>query len=276
MKRAIFLGGMIAAGCAASGAHDALEPATSLAAAENAFAAHSVREGMRPAFLANFADDGVLVRNGWALALPALEAQSPAPNVLDWHPVFVEAARAGDLGISTGPWTITPRDPARPTLHGQFVSAWRRTHGRWQVVADIGISHPGPELAEAALETHVAPGVEDGDAAALAAAEQAFEQLAARGGMRAALDAHGSPRLRFYREGHAPWLGAPRLLPASAADGGAIRFTLQDVQVSRSGDLGFARGTYAGPADARGVWLRAWRREDGAWRVALDVANATR
>lgn len=275
MRRAILLGSAVAAGCAAGSGHDALEPATSLAAAEAAFAAHAVREGMRAAFMANFADDGVLVRNGWTLAHPALQAQAASPSGLDWRPVFVEAARAGDLGISTGPWQITPPDPARPALHGQFVSVWRRAQGRWQVVADIGISHPGPELAQARLETRVAASGIGGDAASLAAAERAFEERAAQEGMRAALATYGSQRLRFYREGHAPGIGAASVLAASA-EARAVRFTVQDAQVSHSGDLGFARGAYAGPADAAGVWLRAWRREDHAWRVALDVANATR
>ena len=276
MKSSLLVGALIAAGCAATGARDPLEPATSLAAAESAFAAQSVRENARAAFLANFADDGVLVRNGWAPARPTLEAQPPAPTTLEWRPVHVEAARAGDLGISTGPWTLTPHDHARAPLHGQFVSAWRRTGESWQVIADIGIVNPGPMLAGAKLEARVAPAAGDGDAASLARAEQAFAQRSIHGGMREAMREHGSEDLRFYREGHAPWLLPARLLPVEAADESAVEFTVEDAQVSRSGDLGFARGTWVQPHEGRrGVWLRAWRREGGTWRVALAVANAT-
>lgn len=277
MKRTLLAGAVIAAGCATGGARDALEPATSLAAAETAFAAHSVRENSRAAFLANFADDGIFVRDGWSVARPALEAQAVPPIVLEWRPAYVEAARAGDLGLSTGPWTITPHDKARPVLHGQFISIWRRTQGRWQVIADIGVSHPDAVLADAKLETHVAPMDGGGDATSLGAAEGDFAQAAAHGGLAAALRAHGSDDMRFYREGQAPWLGSARAIPAGTVDAGDVEYTLQDAQVARSGDLGFARGTYVRPADGtRGVWLRAWRREGRDWRVALAVANATR
>jgi ketosteroid isomerase-like protein len=275
MKPALLVCALIAAGCATRPARDPLEPATSLAAAETAFAAQSVREDSRAAFLAHFADDGVLVRDGWTLAHPALEAQAAPAILLTWRPVYVEAAQAGDLGISTGPWTLTPRDAARPTRHGQFVSVWRRSQGRWQVIADIGTVHDSPALADAKLEMHVASAT-DGDAASLAQAERAFAQEAARSGLRAAIRDHGSQSLRVYREGQAPWLGAALSLPLAAGDENPITYTVQDVQVSRSGDLGFARGTYTWRADAgHGVWLRAWRRENGAWRVALAVANAS-
>jgi len=277
MKRSFALAALVAAGCASSGGPDALEPATSLAAAEAAFAAHSVREDSRAAFLASFADDGVLVRDGWALARSALEAQ-PAPQlVLEWRPVYVEAARSGELGVSTGPWTITPHDKARAPSHGQFVSVWRRTQGRWQVIADIGIANPGAVFSDAQLATRVAGAGSNGDAASLEAAEQAFARTSARDGLRGAMRAFGSDELRFYREGHAPWLAPARALPDEAADERGVQFTVQERQAARSGDLGFARGTYVRTADGgRGVWLRVWRREGGTWRVALAVANATR
>src|SRR3954469_11663458 len=76
----------------------------SLAAAESAFAAHSVREDMRTAFLANFADDGMFVRNGWLVSNTYLAGQKAPPIVLDWKPVYTEIAPSGELGLSTGPW----------------------------------------------------------------------------------------------------------------------------------------------------------------------------
>src|SRR5437763_64410 len=103
MRRTLLAGAALAAGCAVAPPDSgSMEPATSLAAAETAFAAHSVRENAREAFLAHFAPDGVLVvPSGWTAARPALEAQPVAPSVLEWRPVHVEAARAGDLGLST-------------------------------------------------------------------------------------------------------------------------------------------------------------------------------
>ena len=86
------------------------DPPESLAAAETAFAAHSVREDMRAAFLAAFADDGVFVRDGWAVSNTYLKDRPAPPIVLDWRPVYTEVARSGELGLSTGPWKITSKE----------------------------------------------------------------------------------------------------------------------------------------------------------------------
>src|SRR2546430_3678148 len=59
---------------------------SSLARAESAFAAQSVREDMRSAFLVHFAPDGVFVREAWVNAHQYLAAHPAPPIVLDWRP----------------------------------------------------------------------------------------------------------------------------------------------------------------------------------------------
>lgn len=272
MRSALVACAGIAAACTVAATHDDdSSPAPALAAAEHAFAAHSVRENARAAFLANFASDGVLVRDGWTRALPALEAQAIAPIVLDWHPVYVEAARDGDLGLSTGPWTITPRDPAKPTAHGQFVSVWGNDGRGWKVLADIGIAHPGAALESAPLVTRQA---EAGcKTAPLEQAERGFAASASRGGLRGALREFAAADLRLYREGSAPRLGLEAALQSGATDE-AMAYSVLATRTARSGGLGFAYGGYGGARP--GTWLRVWRCEDRAWRVALDVTNAAR
>jgi hypothetical protein len=249
---------------------DPLEPATSLAAAERAFATQSVREDARTAFLANFAPGGVLVRNAWVEAIPALTADAPWPVVLDWHPAYVEAARSGELGLSTGPWKATRQDGSQAS--GDFVSVWRRDAGRWQVVADIGVAHAPSMAWDAPLDTRVGrtaqcPAFDD--------AERAFAHEASIGGLRAALRRQGAEDLRFYREGELPVRGSGEAIGMSL-DEAAVSYAVDASAVARSGELAYARGSYAAGARARGVWLRVWRCELGSWRVLLDIANATR
>lgn len=276
MKIALMALAGLAAACSTNAPRDD-SPAVSLAQAERAFAAQSVRENGRAAFLAHFASDGMLVRNGWTAAMPALEAQPVAPLVLDWHPVYVEAARSGDLGLSTGPWTITPRDPGRPVAHGSFVSLWGRDGGPWKVMADIGIPHPDGSLDDAALETRVDDGSRCAHPPSLEQAEQRFAALAERGDVRSALRALSAVDLRLYREGRPPRLGREAALAGSAAEASARRYSVQVAKVARSGELGFAYGTYSGVRDPEhGAWLRVWRCEREGWRVALDITNATR
>src|SRR4051812_24379624 len=248
MKTSSIACAALAAGCAVSPAPlPDSSIAASLAAAEQAFAAQSVRENTRAAFLANFAEDGMLLVGGeWAPAIPALRDQVPAPRVLDWRPAYVEAARAGDLGLSTGPWKITPRDSAKPPLYGQFVSVWRHQDAGWKVVADIGISHREAALWERPLEMRVADAASaPGNAASLEEAETQLAGIAAQSGERAALRRYGDDGLRLYREGSAPCLGLAAALGATGVGDTPRTFTVQARQVSRSGDIAYARGTYA-------------------------------
>lgn len=256
-----------------------LEPPASLAAAESAFAAQSVRDGMRAAFLAWLAPDATLYRNG-PVNGPAYIAANPDPPILlDWRPAFVEVAASGELGLSTGPWTLTSRrDPGATPRHGQFVSVWKREgKGPWRVRVDLGISHSGPALAHAPLQALSTSNQGNPPApSTIADAEARFAALAARSGDAAAYAALASPSVRVYREGHAPFLGRAEALSSPAAGEARTAWTLETHEASTSGEFGFASGRF-GPAPgaaAAGHYVRVWRREAGDWRIALDVVNA--
>lgn len=278
VSRAPFPLAVLLAGCSVL-AHSPApsSDAASLAAAESAFAAQSVREGMRAAFLAWLSPDATLYRNG-PVNGPAHMAASPDPPiVLDWRPVFVEVAASGELGLSTGPWTAkSRRDPAAPVRHGQFVSLWKRAaDGAWRVRVDLGISHPEAALASAALHASVTPGPGPGSRGTLAQAEERFARTAAGDGEAAAYAQSVSSSVRLYRDGHPPFLGRQAAATFLAARGSPAAWTLESHEVSASGDFGYATGSY-GPRDgaaAQGHFVRAWRLEPDGWRIALDIVN---
>jgi hypothetical protein len=200
------------AACATAPMTNSDAPA-SLAAAETAFAAHSVREDMRVAFMANFADDGVFVRNGWVVSNDYLAKQAAPAIVLDWRPVYTEVARSGELGLSTGPWKITSKQKGaapgqtkdRRRLRPVRLHLAPRGAGPWRVEVDLGIAHPQSALWDAKLATVTVPG--GAPASSLAAAEQRFAADAKSAGTRAAYERNGAGDLRFYRTGAAPVIG---------------------------------------------------------------------
>ena len=273
MRPILLAAALMAAGCSSLPPKDPIADAKSLADAEAAFAAQSVREDMRTAFLAHFAADGMFVRGGaWTAARAWLEPRAAPPIVLDWHPVHVEAARSGELGLSTGPWRLAARaEPQVAKAHGQFVSMWRREpDGRWKVIVDIGISHPGAALWDAPLQLFPAGAAQA--SGSVEEAEHAFAADAARDGPASAYAKHGSERLRLYRPGLAPAIGKPNALAALATAADIRAWTPEAHATSRSGDFAFARGRY-GVAPHHGGFLRVWRAEAGAWRIVLDVAD---
>jgi hypothetical protein len=97
--------------------------AAQIAAAESAFAAHSVATDMREAFLAAFAENSTLLRSGPVPGREAIKRNPAPPMELNWRPAFIYAAASGAIGYSTGPWRITSKsDPSAPPKFGQFVS----------------------------------------------------------------------------------------------------------------------------------------------------------
>lgn len=282
MKTCAALPALLLLACASAPPQPSVAPAAaSLAAAEAAFAAHSMRENMRPAFLANFADDGVFVRNGWVVAKADLAARPNPPIALDWRPVYVEVARSGELGLSTGPSRITSTSkPGAAPEYGQFASIWRRgAAGTWKVEVDLGIAHPQPALWDQPLEALISAQSRGTmqHARSLRAAEEQFSRESARTGTRAAYEALASERLRYYRAGRAPDLGKPQALQSAAMSSDRLVWTAERVEIAFSGDFGYARGHYAAasdPSKVLGWYLRVWRLEGNDWRVALDITNA--
>jgi ketosteroid isomerase-like protein len=258
-----------------------MDAARSLAAAESAFAAHSVREDMRVAFLANFADDGVYVRDGWVEAKADLAKRSAPAIVLDWKPVFTEVAWAGDLGLSTGPWKITSKaKPDTAPSFGQFVSIWRRDPGGpWKVAVDIGIGHATAALWDQPLATVMLPGRAALTRGGIELAELEFVTDAHQKGLPAAYAAYASERFRFYRDGLEPAVGKANALASPAMTREKLAWSIDQIEMSQSRDFGYSRGTYAAVATPKtplGYFMRVWHVENGQWRIALDVANPVR
>ena len=251
--------------------------AVSLAAAETAFAAHSVRTDMREAFLAWFAEDGAWVDSGWKPARPALASWPAAPAiVLDWRPVHTEVAASGELGLSTGPWKRTPKGKPGEPRYGQYVSIWRREPGgAWKVEADLGIGNREPTFWEAPLEAlpSIIPGAFPADR--IEDAERRFAAVRRSRGARAAYEQFGSERVRRYTDG-SPAVGKAAVLSALGTEPEAAEAIVERSETARSGEFGYARGHYARDAtsqDASAYFLRAWRAEAGQWRIVMAVEN---
>jgi ketosteroid isomerase-like protein len=255
-----------------------MDDAQSLAAAENAFAAHSVREDMRAAFLAAFADDGVFVRDGWTNSNDYLKTRPAPPIVLDWHAQHTEVAASGELGLSTGPWKITSKEkPATPPTFGQYVSVWRReAGGPWKVAVDLGIGHPESALWDQPLDT--TPPARGGASSSrgIEAAELDFISDAHATSLPQAYAKHAAERMRFYRNGVPPAVGRSAALASPAMADPKLAWIVDRTEISSARDFGYARGSYAAasaPAKPLGYFLRVWRFERGEWRIVMDVTN---
>jgi ketosteroid isomerase-like protein len=261
-----------------------------LVAAERGFSRLSVEKGMREAFLANLAEDGVLFQPLPINGRQVWEPRPPSKATLIWEPAFAEIAAAGDLGYTTGPWELRPPAEAsdRPIAHGHFVSVWRRVAGGpWKVLVDLGTSHAAAEPgvgsgAFTAGPVHARATRGDRRRAAegeIRAAETQLSSEALKHGLATAIAAGAAEDLRFNREGHLPALGPEAARVTLAPDSTRAHWTPMGVGASRSGDLGYAYGIRQrlGPGNAvadTSVFLDVWRRDArGSWKLAMAVDN---
>jgi ketosteroid isomerase-like protein len=263
------------------------EALRSLVEAERAFARLSVEAGQRPAFLANFADQGIGFQPEPVKMKELLGARPPGPPlVLDWEPWVADVATSGDLGYTTGPWMRKPE--SAPARYGWYFTVWRRPpDGPWRVVADIGITSPSagalrphaiaaaaPPAGRATMGPRAAV-----DREALLQLDRDLTDRAARGTIATAFRQLAANGIRVYREGLAPMASAAEA--ARFFDRQPARAVWRPLfgDVARSGDLGYTYGSFTftptarGAAPASGFYLRVWTRQRAGWRIAADIAN---
>jgi ketosteroid isomerase-like protein len=260
---------------------------------ERAFARMSEEMGIRHSFMSFIADDGILFRpkavkgKQWMVEHPV-----PAANalpVLRWRPAFAEVARAGDMGYTFGPWEFkSDIHQPRPVSFGHFVTVWKKqADGSWKFAVDLGVSHPEPTDLEEPLSAQLNNYKELAKARAvntraeraiLFRHEREFSDASARRGARAAFLSNAAPDVRVFREGQSPLAGKEK--GAAATPTGANLWTWQPEawDVSRSGDLGYSYGTYQLKSEGTkppetGNYFRIWKKQGGAWKVVVDLAN---
>ncbi len=263
-------------------------PLETLLAAERAFARTSVEHGIRGSFLEFFAPDGLAFQPG-PLRVREVYGGQPAPAArppvtLDWEPLRADVSAAGDLGWTSGPYTLKDDSGKDPTSHGWYFSVWKKQgDGAWKVVADMGVPAPAPAGPRATFApAHAAPAPAGAPLSreAFLALDDELSRGCAAGVAAECLAGRLHDDVQLNREGFAPRLGREAARAFLLRETAQPDFEPLGGELSRSGDLGYTWGRYQAdaPDDARtgesGYYLRVWRRTPEGFRVAADVAKA--
>ena len=244
--------------------------------AERAFATLAGEIGARDAFIATFADDGLVfepapvrVREAWP-ARP--RTPGPGPRRLLWHPELVVVAASGELGLSTGPFRVEERASGAVAAHGAFLSIWTRAPGdAWRVWLDMGASMPQPvdpstwrpipRPSRRGAPDEVTPGtVMARDAALSGLSPAAFAATLA-------VDA------RQHQDARVPTFAA-EWIAGLERDRGSATYAPAEARVARSGDLAAVHGRVVRRVDgveAASRYVHVWMRDGGAWQLAVEA-----
>jgi ketosteroid isomerase-like protein len=286
---ALFVGATAPLFAPAIRAHDADEAVLgSLVDAELAFARMAAEQGVRAAFLANFASDGIVFEPGPVRLHDAWSAR-PAPADplavrLEWAPAQAGIARSHDIGYTTGPYTTWRAAEPQRKRRGVFFSVWRRdARRRWAVALDAGNVTPGP-VDFAALGPAPRTRFRGARGAALERRRLLAQEANAFAAGPKGLAPAGYARLladdaRLYRDGSPPLASRGLVARAIAQRIRRVTWAPIDARVSAAGDMAFSYGRCRETDRAEnardGYYAHLWLRDAaGAWRLAYDIGLA--
>ncbi len=260
-----------------------------LVEAERAFAKSVATNGIGQGFLEFLADDAILFRPGPVSGRKWVEENPSSDGVLTWEPAYAEIARSGDLGYTTGPWTLQKDRQGSPSAFGEYVTVLRKqADGQWKVLIDLGINHPPPVTGSSVrLSGSVAAGqlakirnadrLENQQTELRAADRDLAEAVAQKGSAQAYLRV-ASDDFRVLRPLTFPLAGKREIFQALSQQAARPTFQFTKAEVSRGGDLGCTYGTArTTPMDstepAVSNYLRIWRRHGNRWKLTLDIES---
>ena len=266
-----------------SGAVYAQTPRQAVLAAEASLVEQVAQNGMKSAFLASAAPTAMVAENGKLVeAQAAWNARPVKPNTrLTWYPLLADVAQTGDLGYTTGPWTMLQNERAQAA--GEYVTLWRKQpDGQWKYVVNMSIERIGvppgaPANVPAPRQALATPTPSMAPTSVLLDLDNRFgaAEVLKPG---ATYQQYLSSEARLYRPGLSMMQGLAAVANMKNLEKGYI-FAPTTGYLSAGGDLGYVLGTYRHPGDAKhpqesGSYLRIWRREaEGGWKLALEMFN---
>lgn len=253
---------------------------------EHDFAKAAATKGTRDAFLEFLAEDGILFQPGPVNGKKFWTEHPPRKGLLSWEPIFADVSRAGDLGYTTGPWEFRPNGADdKPVAFGQYFTIWKKqSNGSWKFVLDRGVSSEKPfatRILQFPLndEDSTSGGKFDLDRgrASLTKLETEFSERSAKKGSADAFDVYLAEDARLLRENVAPAVGKVAALNLISARLGTLTWQATMADISASGDLGYTYGVFefksGMAAPERGSYVRVWKKQNGKWRVVMDVMS---
>ena len=240
-------------------------------AAEKSFAAYSVVNNTKDAFLEFMDTSAVMFENGEPFkSYERWMKKKKTQGVLNWWPLYAEISNSGDFGYTCGPWTFQPKTVNDTVVaSGYFFTVWKKNEdGMWKFILDVG-TEAGPIVKDTGIikvNTPKTKGTEE----SLLLAEQEFIELS-RGDLNQLYLKFLRGNSVLCKEGEGliwmklPWHLAPRILNNS-------HYTIKGNALAPSGDIGYVYGIVTNETE-KDTYLRIWRHTSKGWKLALQLTR---
>ena len=270
------------------------EALNELIQAERDFARYATENGIRDSFIAFFAEDGINFQPHPIKTKQSMLSRPPAKQplafTLNWEPIYADVSRAGDLGYTTGPYTLKDNSPQpKPTSYGYYFSIWKRQADKsWKVEVDCGISTPEPGTS-ASIAFHAATNGQfvskapiklDEERQKLTEVEKTFSANAATKTLSAAYTTVLDNDARLHRNDQMPLTEAKAIISHLDKQAFSISWTPLRADVASSADIGYTYGSYESKdittkkTVESGYYVHVWKKtKGGEWKLVLDTTN---
>jgi ketosteroid isomerase-like protein len=255
-------------------------PADGVVAAEREFAGYAATHGWVAAFKKYAAADGIVLRPEPINAKESLATQpdEPADTSLKWWPVWAGIAKSGDLGFTTGPFTV-----GDDKGFGHYFTVWaKQNDGTWRWIFDGGPRNdakstlgPTTEPAQLSVAT-VSSGTAEKAWAEVGSLEAMMAAVAATNA-RSAYAAHLAVDARVMGSPAQPAVGRTASLAEIETRGPTMDMKPLGGRASSAGDFVFTYGsaTWAqNGAPRSGYYVRIWQKRIEGWRLLFDEVLA--
>src|SRR5215469_12411855 len=235
-----------------------------LVQAEKNFASYSVINGTKNAFLKFLDSTGIVFSEGNALnGIELWGKRQKTGGILNWHPHYAGISSSGDLGFTTGPWTYQQTIHDTVIAAGIYTTVWHKNkNGEWKFLVDLGVNN-NPVVNDTSLSIFESSvDTQKGSLASLLESENNFIELSKE--PSEAYKKYSSATAVLNRNDVLPQEAGKKTLPKS------IKYAVLGSGLASSGDLGYVYGTTI-INDKTDNYLRIWRRENGEWRIAVEV-----
>lgn len=241
--------------------------------AEKAFASFTETHNIRDGFLQFLDSTGLIFNKGNVInAFEAFGKQKAGPAVLSWEPSFAIISVSGDLGVTTGPFSIRASNGDTVSGRGSFSSVWKTNKaGVWKNVVDLGVNYtkklPAVQQVQEIVLTQ--PVTTDISFSEILVMDNKFNQLIkdkSATGILAQLAADSW----LNAEGETPVLGTKLITNLLLHIPEAIVFTSAAGGISSSGDLAYVYG-YVQNGAKKENYLRVWANRNKKWQVVLQT-----
>jgi ketosteroid isomerase-like protein len=289
-KNFILAAYLIISGCC--GQHSALRTdLDSMVATERAFAASSLKEGIRASFMKFFADSALAFSPEPYIYKQEAAKRPPPANplarTLRWEPVRGDISASGELGYLMGPSILTDNSPQKkPVYYGFYLSIWKKQNdGVWKVIIDIGTTTTeeitklfGKGFTPSAAVVSGMPAEEIDPAFArkeLLELDRSHSELADLKDILSAYRQILDTNALFIRENIGPLAGKEAILDYIGKEQKAHSLEPMKADVSRAGDLGYTYGSFRNIPDSTkqpsGYYVRVWKKNsESQWRLVVD------